>query len=161
MRTQSIETKVNIYGFDELPMAVRNLINAAKNAVSYSYSPYSKFSVGAAVLLKDGEVYMANNQENAAYPSGLCAERVAIFYANAQSPATPVTSIAIAAYSKGEFLESPITPCGACRQVLLETEHRFGTPIDIYLYGTKEIFHIQGAQQLLPLCFGKESLVSV
>jgi len=158
MKSQSIETKINIYTFDELSNEIKNLVSAAKTAVNTSYSPYSEFKVGAAVLLENGAVFSASNQENAAYPSGLCAERVAMFYANSQQPQTPVTAIAVAAYTKGSFLDTPISPCGACRQVLLETEVRFGKPIDIYLFGTNEIFHIRGAQQLLPFCFAKESL---
>ncbi|MDR2825087.1 MAG: cytidine deaminase [Prevotellaceae bacterium] len=158
MKSQSIEIKIDIYSFDELSSEIKSLTEVAKNAVTTSYSPYSEFKVGAAILLENGKIFSASNQENAAYPSGLCAERVAMFYANAQQPQIPVSAIAIAAYTKGKFIETPITPCGACRQVLLETELRFGKKIDIYLLGTKEIFHIGGAQQLLPLCFGKESL---
>ncbi|MCL1868606.1 MAG: cytidine deaminase [Paludibacter sp.] len=158
MKSQSIETKINIYTFDELNLEIKNLISRAKSAVITSYSPYSGFKVGAAILLENGTIFSASNQENAAYPSGLCAERVAMFYANSQQPQTAVTAIAVAAYTKGDFLDTPISPCGACRQVLVETEVRFGKPIDIYLFGTKEIFHIKGAQQLLPFCFVKESL---
>lgn len=153
MNSQSIQTKIDIYNFDELDDNIKNLVNNAKDAVKSSYSPYSEFQVGAAVLLENGMIFSASNQENVAFPSGLCAERVAMFYANAQQPQTPVTAIAIAAYTKGDFLQTPISPCGACRQVLLETETRFGNIIDIYLFGTKEIFRIKGVQQLLPLCF--------
>jgi cytidine deaminase len=158
MKTQSIETKINIYTFDELNDEIKSLVNMAKSAVMTSYSPYSEFKVGAAILLENGMIFSASNQENAAYPSGLCAERVAMFYANSQQPQTAVTAIAVVAYTKGNFLETPISPCGACRQVLLETEIRFGKPIDIYLFGTEEIFQIKGAYQLLPFCFAKERL---
>ncbi|MCL2597058.1 MAG: cytidine deaminase [Paludibacter sp.] len=153
MKSQSIQTKIDIYAFEELSDDIKSLINSAKAAVLTSYSPYSEFKVGAAVLLENGMIFSASNQENVAFPSGLCAERVAMFYANAQQPQTPVTAIAIAALTKGDFLQTPISPCGACRQVLLETETRFGNFIDIYLFGNKEIFHIKGVQQLLPLCF--------
>ncbi|MDR1653809.1 MAG: cytidine deaminase [Prevotellaceae bacterium] len=158
MKSQSIETKIDIYTPEELSVEIRGLADSAQYAATTSYSPYSDFKVGAALLLADGSVFAASNQENAAYPSGLCAERVAMFYANAQQPLTPVTAIVIAAYTNGKFKETPITPCGACRQVLLETELRFGNEIDIYLWGTKEIYHIRGVRQLLPLCFAKESL---
>lgn len=158
MKSQNIETKIIIYDFDELNNEIKNLVNAAKIAAMTSYSPYSEFKVGASVLLENGAVFSASNQENAAYPSGLCAERIAVFYANSQQSQTPVTAIAIAAYTNGSFLDTPISPCGACRQVLLETEVRFGNLIDIYLFGTERIFYIKGAKLLLPLCFAKESL---
>ena len=126
---------------------------AAKNATANSYSPYSRFSVGAAVRLSDGAVYTGNNQENASYPCGLCAERTALYYANAQHPDTPVEAVAIAAKNMYGFLKTPITPCGACRQSLLETENRFRQKISVYLYGTERVYRIDSIAELLPLQF--------
>ena len=153
-----IETKVNRYHFTELEPEIQVLINKAKEQVENAYAPYSEFKVGAAVLLDNGALFVGSNQENAAYPSGLCAERVALFYANAQFPDIPVRAIAIAAFSGENFVASPITPCGSCRQVILESENRFGNKISIYMYGTECINHIEDAGQLLPLKFEKKSL---
>ena len=158
MKNKTIETNVTIYSFEELDNVKQHLINKAKEQVFKAYAPYSEFHVGAAIELENGEIFAGNNQENSAYPSGLCAERVAMFYANAQYPDVPVRTIAIAAYTNGKFLEQPVTPCGSCRQVLLETEMRFEKDINILLYGTNEIFLIENVRQLLPLCFEKSSL---
>ena len=158
MKNKTIETKVTIYSFEELDNVKQHLINKAKEQVFKAYAPYSEFHVGAAIELENGEIFAGNNQENSAYPSGLCAERVAMFYANAQYPDVPVRTIAIAAYTNGKFLEQPVTPCGSCRQVLLETEMRFEKDINILLYGTNEIYQIENVRQLLPLCFEKSSL---
>ena len=128
--------------------------------VSNAYAPYSGFQVGAAVLLENGKVFGANNQENSAYPSGLCAERVAMFYANAQHPNTAVTALAIAAFTNGKFLPSPVTPCGSCRQVLIETEDRFEKDITVMLYGTEFVYLLENVKQLLPLRFDKSSLTT-
>lgn len=158
MKEKDIQISVLILKFTELPLNYQQLIEKAKEQTIYAYAPYSKFQVGAAVLLANNEIIGGNNQENAAYPSGLCAERVALFYANSQYPQTAVKAIAIAAYTNGQFLEKPISPCGACRQVLLETENRFNQDIEILLFGTNEVFLIRKATDLLPLCFSKENL---
>lgn len=129
------------------------LIDAAKKAVFNAYAPYSKFQVGAAVLLENGEIITGSNQENAAYPSGTCAERVALFYANSQYPDQAVTAIAIAAYTHGKYVHAPITPCGSCRQVMLEIELRHQKPMAIYLYGESDIFLIDSVKSLLPFHF--------
>ena len=145
--------------FDELNPEDQNLISAAKKACENSYAPYSHFSVGAAVSLDNGEILCGNNQENAAYPSGTCAERCTIFYANARYPKAAVESIAIAAIgTDGKFTPTPITPCGACRQVLIETEHRYGKPMRVLLYGDKEIYVISSCSLLLPFQFNSDSL---
>ncbi|MBO4530731.1 MAG: cytidine deaminase [Paludibacteraceae bacterium] len=149
----TISCNVTILAFDELNEKEKNLVVAAQNATANSYSPYSHFSVGAAVRLTDGAVYTGNNQENASYPCGLCAERTALYYANAQNPNTPVESIAIAAKNVDGFLKTPITPCGACRQSLLETENRFNQKITVYLYGTEGIYRVDSIADLLPLQF--------
>ena len=158
MQHKTIETNVTIYSFDELDKAKQKLINKAKEQVEKAYAPYSEFHVGAAVELENGEIFAGSNQENSAYPSGICAERVAMFYANAQYPEVPVKTLAIAAFTNGNFLSTPVTPCGSCRQVLLETEMRFEKDIMILLYGTEEIYLIENVRQLLPLCFEKNSL---
>jgi len=158
MEKKTIETNYTVYNFDELSESYQMLINKAKEQVSKAYAPYSGFSVGAAVELENGEIFAGSNQENSAYPSGLCAERVAMFYANAQFPNVAVKSMAIVAFTKGNFLPDPITPCGSCRQVLLETEMRFDQNINILLYGTKNTYLIENVKELLPLCFEKSSL---
>ncbi|MDD4993921.1 MAG: cytidine deaminase [Paludibacter sp.] len=158
MQEKTVETKVKIYTFDELENGYQHLLNKAKEQVNKAYAPYSGFQVGAAVELENGEIFTGNNQENAAYPSGLCAERVAMFYANANYPNVAVKTLAIAAFTSGKFLPNPVTPCGSCRQVLLETESRFGKDIPVLLYGTEEVYLIENVKQLLPLCFEKSSL---
>lgn len=158
MQKKTVETSFTIYKFEELPVSDKNLINKAKEQVQKAYAPYSGFHVGAAIELENGEIFAGSNQENSAYPSGLCAERVAMFYANAQFPDVPVKTIAIAAFTNGNFMPEPITPCGSCRQVLLETEMRFEKDINILLYGTQCVYLIENVKQLLPLCFEKSSL---
>ena len=130
-----------------------DLVALAKDAAGKAYAPYSKYKVGAAVLLENGEIFTGNNQENAAYPSGLCAERVAIFYAGAQYPDVPVVSIAVAAYTGGKFQEEPIPPCGGCRQVLYEKESQGARPMEVILYGSKRIQVLKSARDLLPIPF--------
>ena len=143
----------------ELTADERTMVEAAKEATLRSYSPYSHFSVGAAVMLENGELLTGNNQENCAYPSGLCAERTTIFYANSRYPDTPIETLCIAARdSSGRFTSKPISPCGACRQVILESEHRHHHPIRILLYGTDGIYCIDSARDLLPFCFDSDDL---
>lgn len=158
MQKKTIETNITIFKYEELSATHQLLINKAKEQVSKAYAPYSKFHVGAAIELENGEFFAGSNQENSAYPSGLCAERVAMFYANAQYPDVPVKTLAIAAYTNNNFMEEPITPCGSCRQVLLETEMRYEKDITILLYGTNHVYQIDNVKQLLPLCFEKSSL---
>ena len=121
MEERKIVTSVMVYSYDELPEQYKQLVDEAKRVTGDAYAPYSKFHVGAAVLLENGEIVSGTNQENAAYPSGLCAERVTMFYANSRYPNVAPKALAIATFADGDFLEEPITPCGACRQVLLET----------------------------------------
>lgn len=144
---------------EELSSAERQLLDAAKEACFRAYAPYSNFRVGAAVMLDNGLIVAGNNQENAAYPSGTCAERCAIFYANANYPANAVSAIAIVAMdSSGSVTLSPVSPCGACRQVLLETENRYATPIRILLCGAKKVYVIESARSLLPLQFDVQNI---
>jgi cytidine deaminase len=125
----------------------------AKKAVNRAYAPYSHFQVGAAVLLANGEIVVGSNQENVAYPSGLCAERTALFYANSQFPDTPVEAIAVAAYTNGDYTDDPVPPCGSCRQVILETQNRYAHPVKILLCGKNEIYCVPSIAELLPLSF--------
>ena len=143
---------------DELPEEQQKLVHRAMEAARSAYAPYSGYHVGAAVLLDNGETIAGNNQENAAYPSGLCAERVAIFYAGASYPGVPVKSIAIAAMREGSFQEEPVAPCGGCRQVLYEKETQGKAPMEVILYGSKKIQVIKQVADLLPLPFKLESL---
>jgi len=144
---------LSVLSWTELTEKAKKTIEAAKEASYRAYAPYSNFLVGASVLLEDRTVITGNNQENAALPSGICAERTAIFSANSLYPELSIDMLAIAAQSKGAFLQKPVTPCGSCRQVLLESEKRFGKEIEIYLYGTEKIYYIKGAETLLPLSF--------
>ncbi len=154
MSVKEIKISINEYNsVNELNAEEKLLIVSAQNAADRAYSPYSKFSVGAAVLLDNGEIIQGNNQENAAYPSGLCAERVALFYANSKFPDVAVKSIAITAKKNGKFNDNPVPPCGACRQVMLETEIRFKSPVKVILYGEKKIQIINKISDLLPLDF--------
>jgi len=143
---------------DKLSEKTQNLLSRAKEAASRAYAPYSKFQVGAAVILEHNIILEANNQENAAYPSGLCAERVAIFYANSKYPDSAVLSIAVTAIRDNKLVKEPIPPCGSCLQVLLETERRFNNKIDIYLYAENKIIHARGVEQFLPYNFDIKSL---
>lgn len=158
MKELKIEIGIRAFQYEELNESDRKLIDAAKEATNRSYAPYSNFSVGAAALLADGTLVTGSNQENAAYPSGTCAERTTLFYANSQYPDQPVVSLAIAARSASGYLETPIPPCGACRQVLLETEQRYHQPMRILLYSLNDIYVIEGTKDLLPLSFGKDFL---
>ena len=158
MKQINLTTKISVYTYDECSEIEKSLIDAAKEATSNAYAPYSHFHVGAAALLADGQVVMGSNQENAAYPSGLCAERTTLFAANANNPNTPVTALAIACYTNGHFSEQAISPCGACRQVMLETEYRFGIPMKVILYGEKMCYIFESAADLLPLNFVAENL---
>jgi cytidine deaminase len=153
MKQKTIETIVNICRFTELDPEIQVLITKAKEQTKNCYVPYSKFHVGAALLLENGALFLGSNQENAAYPAGICAERVALSYANTEYPDVPVKAVAIAAYVHHAFTTQPISPCGICRQTLLEAERRFKSPIDIYMYGAEYIYHISSAENLLPVAF--------
>ena len=137
MKDLTITSVIKVYEYDELNDTDRALLDDAIEATRRSYAPYSHFSVGAAALLANGVVVTGTNQENAAYPSGLCAERTTLFYANSQYPDQAVVTLAIAARTEKDFIDTPIPPCGACRQVILETEKRYKQPIRILLYGKK------------------------
>ena len=143
---------------DDFSAKEKELFKQAEKAAEKAYAPYSNFKVGAAVLLENGKIISGNNQENAAYPSGLCAERVALFYANAQYPDVAVSGIAVIAITpKGNILES-VPPCGSCRQVLLETENRFQNKMKVFMVGRKSVHFVDSASELLPLSFDKDML---
>ena len=159
MKEISLNIQVVVKQEDELTPQEVKLVDEARRATYRSYAPYSHFSVGAAVELADGTIVTGSNQENAAYPSGLCAERTAVFYAGSRYPEQPIRRLCIAARdTNGEFLQRPISPCGACRQVLLEAEQRTGGDIEVLLYGTEGIYVIRSIKDLLPLEFNKSFL---
>ena len=158
MKNIDIVTNIVVCNYNELNDDQKKLVDCAKVACSRAYAPYSQFNVGAAALLDNGEIISGSNQENAAYPSGTCAERTTLFYAGAQHPNNAVKRLAIAAYKGNDFTATPTAPCGACRQVILETEHRYNTPIEIILYGTEKTYIVTSIESLLPLCFGKTDL---
>ncbi len=154
MRKADIVVPVKAVGYAELTDAQRDLIDSARSAAKRAYAPYSHFSVGAAVLLDNGEILEGSNQENAAYPSGLCAERTAAFYAHSRFPDARFSAIAISAIgTDGQPLENPISPCGACRQSLLEYEKLAGAGVSVLLDGKDEIFILPSVSSLLPLAF--------
>ncbi len=158
MIERKIVTSVLVYAYEELSDEYKRLVDEARNVTKNAYAPYSKFNVGAAILLENGEVVSGTNQENAAYPSGLCAERVTMFYANSRYPNVAPKAIAIATFADGDFLEEPITPCGACRQVLLESEVRYGRDIVVLLFGRNGVYVLPNVKGLLPLSFDKSFL---
>src|SRR5690554_5220336 len=158
MREINLSTKIAVYPLEECNELEKKLIAAAKHATEKSYAPYSNFKVGAALLLENGEIITGNNQENAAYPSGLCAERVAIFYANSKYPDQKVVAIAIAAWTNNIFTDNAITPCGAFRQVLLETDNRFGSPMRILMYSEEAVYIVNSIKDLILLSFGDKQL---
>lgn len=154
MKVKTLEISYGIYALNELKEEYQKLVGAALEATQRSYAPYSHFYVGAAVILDNGIIVTGNNQENVAFPSGLCAERTALFYANAQYPEVPVKALAIVARdSSGKVTQAPISPCGACRQVMLETENRFGKPMQILLASAEEVIVVERASALLPIAF--------
>ena len=138
---------------EELEAKDMELAQAAVEATELAYAPYSKFNVGAAVLFDDGVIIKGSNQENAAYPSGLCAERTALFYASASRPDKAMTAIAIAAAQNGVLCQTPATPCGACRQVMSQYQLKSGIPMAILLIGADKIWKFSKVDDLLPLMF--------
>jgi len=159
MKIKEIKTVIKEYNDkSELSAEDINLINIAREASKKAYAPYSGFKVGAALLLENGEIIEANNQENVSYPAGLCAERVAIFYAGAKYPDVPAKALAITAFKEHEFIDEPVTPCGSCRQTLFEHESRFNSSIRLILAGKKKIRIVDKVGDLLPLEFDKTYL---
>lgn len=156
MKNLEIITKIKAAAYDELPAADRELVDAARKAYTRSYSPYSHFAVGAAIRLSDGTIVTGANQENAAYPSGTCAERSACYYAGANYPDLKFRKIAIAARgTDGHEVAEPVAPCGACRQALLEYEKLAGEPVEVILTGAEGIYILPSVKSLLPLSFSE------
>lgn len=146
----------SIPSFQDLPEQEQALVSAANDALTRAYAPYSQFQVGASVLLKSGLIIEGNNQENIAYPSGLCAERVALFYAGANHPNDPILKICIVAKGDLTSSDSYISPCGPCRQVMLESESRQAEPIEVLLVQKSgRVLCLDTVQNLLPFGFSK------
>ena len=160
MKEVKIETSLTVFeGLDELPQQVQELMEKATTARKKAYAPYSKFQVGAAILLNNGEIVTGSNQENASYPSGLCAERTAIYYAGSQYPDAKILIMALTASSQLRPTVTPIPPCGACRQAIAEYEVKQETPIEIYFMGdTGKVAKSDSLANLLPLVFDKSFL---
>ncbi|MBN1987397.1 MAG: cytidine deaminase [Prolixibacteraceae bacterium] len=155
------ELRIINFEFDdltELKSEDQKLVLAARQASKKAYAPYSGFHVGAAVLLENGEVITGNNQENSAFTSGLCAERVALFYANARFPEVAVKTLAVTAENGAGLVAGPVKPCGSCRQAMVETEARFHHSIRIILDGKNTIQIFEGVDNLLPFAFKPDSL---
>lgn len=158
MKDIKLEINMRLLQFEELTDEDRDLVDRAIAATENSFAPYSHFHVGAALRLQDGTIMIGANQENAAFPSGLCAERTAIFAAQANHPEQPVSVLAIAARNEYGLMAEPISPCGGCRQVILGVEDRYKKPVRILLYGTKGILELGSARDLLPLSFVDENM---
>lgn len=156
MHRKDITTSIDVATYEELNETDRHLVDLARQATSRSYAPYSHFRVGAALLLDNGEIVTGSNQENAAFPSGTCAERTTAFYAHSRYPDAKFVTLAIAARdTSGEEISSPVSPCGACRQSLLEFEILGGSDVKVVLAGAKEIYILPSVRSLLPLCFSE------
>lgn len=153
MKQVNVTVPVEVCQFGELAAADRELVLAAKEATAGSYAPYSHFRVGAAIRMGDNRIVTGANQENAAFSSGTCAERSACFGAAAHYPGLSMDKIAIAARNEAGFQKKPISPCGSCRQSLLEYEHKQGKPMQVILYGDDECYLLPSVASLLPLCF--------
>ncbi|MDA3820982.1 MAG: cytidine deaminase [Candidatus Delongbacteria bacterium] len=159
MKQEELHIQYQRYNYQEIPENVKELLEHARDAIKRAYAPYSKFRVGAAVRLGNGVIITGNNQENVAYPSGLCAERVALFYANAKYPDVPVLDLLVMAESGDHGItKQPVSPCGSCRQVLQETELRYNNDIRVMLAGKDEIWIFENGSQLLPLNFTDDFL---
>ena len=158
MSKLKIEIDYDFCQWSELTEQDKQLIKHAKEAVRNSYANYSHFHVGAALQLHDGRIVIGANQENAAFPSGLCAERSAIFAAQSHYPEQAIDALAIVAHNEKGFLSDPITPCGACRQVMLEMEDRYKQDVRILLYGTSGVYVLQRVKDLLPFAFVDENM---
>jgi cytidine deaminase len=160
MKKVEIKTEITVFdSFEELLAEDKSLMNEAIKAKQNAYAPYSKFSVGAALLLDDGTVIKGNNQENAAYPSGMCAERVAIWNASSQYPNKKVIKLAISASSSSHVVKEPVAPCGACRQTLSEYEMKQKEPMEVIFMGEEgKVIKTSSVLDLLPIAFDKSFL---
>ena len=160
MKNITVSTQFTLFeSLLELPESIKDLMEQAVSIRKKAYAPYSKFRVGVAILLDNGKVVLGSNQENAAYPSGLCAERVAIFQAGAIYPDNKIVKMAITAASDNNQTSAPIPPCGACRQSIAEYEFKQDEPIEIYFMGEiGVIYKSDSLKNLLPFSFDKNFL---
>lgn len=158
MKTINLNIAINHCQLDELTVADRELIERAMKATDNAYAEYSHFYVGAALRLANCRIVIGANQENAAFPSGLCAERTAVFSAQANFPDQPIDALALVARNDNGLIDNPVTPCGACRQVLLGVEERYGLPMRILMYGKSGVYSVGSAKDLLPLSFVDSSM---
>ncbi|MEM0518118.1 MULTISPECIES: cytidine deaminase [Aequorivita] len=160
MKKQKIEIALEVFeSVSELPKSIQELMNKAQQACKNAYAPYSRFRVGAALRLASGTIVLGNNQENAAFPSGLCAERVAVFSAGANFPNETITALAITVQAESHEVTEAIAPCGACRQSLAEYEQKQKSPIAIYFRGESgDIIKVASIMDLLPLGFDAKYL---
>jgi len=153
-----LDIKIEQYAMEELSDSEQELVRSAIKATHNAYANYSRFYVGAALRLANGQIVIGANQENAAFPSGLCAERAAIFAAQSQAPEQAIDAIAVAAHNEEAFLNDPISPCGACRQVMLEMEDRYKQNLRVLLYGTAGIYVFKSVKDLMPFAFVDENM---
>lgn len=158
MEERIIKSTIKVCSKEELPTDEQRLVDMAFEATGRSYAKYSHFCVGAAVLLANGQTVIGCNQENAAFGVTICAERVALFSAGALYPGVAVKAIAIAARNGDGPLSEPVSPCGSCRQAMIETEQRSGCPLRILLCGTRRIYAVDGIATLMPLSFSDEQM---
>ncbi len=160
MKINELKICYKVRSHSELSQEELSLLKSATEAATKAYAPYSHFRVGAAVKLANGEILSGCNQENAAFPSGLCAERVTVFYANAKFPDIAVETLLITVLDEaGEYRKNPVPPCGACRQVLTETEFRQKQPMRVLLIGKDDVLEFASASDLLPLIFSGNELL--
>ena len=155
MKKKTIKTMIEVYAnAKELPKADQQLMKKARKALKDSYSPYSHFKVGAAVLLENGKVVVGSNQENAAYSVCICAERTALSNASSRYPKVPVVAIAVTAEAQEKKTDEPVSPCGTCRQYISEVENRYKQPIKIIMQGVEgPVYVVPSIKSLLPLSF--------
>lgn len=154
MKKIEITIPIEVIEHNELNPQDARLVELARKATYRSYAPYSHFRVGAAIELDNGEIIEGANQENAAFPSGTCAERSACFYAHSRYPEAKFNKIVIAARgTDDEFVDNPIPPCGACRQALLEYETLAGRDVEVLLVGRDCVYRLPSVKSLLPLAF--------
>jgi len=159
MKTIEIQQKVQVYQMEELPEYALNLMKEAEKMLDIAYAPYSNFLVGAAALMEDGTLHHGCNQENASYSLCICAERAALFNAGANAPKKIIKSLAVIAKNPAKPLEIPVSPCGACRQVMFEFEEKQDAPIEVFLKGeSNEVYRLENCALLLPLNFSGKVL---
>jgi cytidine deaminase len=160
MKPLTITSRLEVYdSIEEVSQDIQDLMEKAIEVRDAAYAPYSNFKVGAAIYLENGEVVVGSNQENASYPSGLCAERTAVYYAGAKYPDVKILKIAITAKSLRHKVVSPVPPCGACRQALVEYEVKQEEPIELFFMGeTGKVVKADSVKDLLPLVFDSTCL---